>query len=439
MAKKEVSIVRVPQILLPNKDIDMQKWAVIACDQYTSQKEYWDDVEKIVGNEPSTLRITFPEYYLGKGDDEKRIAEIQQTMKDYLAKKIFTEHDGMILVERQIKSGIRWGLLLCIDLEDYDFNKTSTSWIRATEGTVPERIPPRVKIREGAPLELPHILVLVNDPEKNLIEPLISRHNYMNVLYDFDLMKGSGHIRGYSLAKAEYKKHVMDVIAQMQADESIAAKYGKATDKNRILFAIGDGNHSLATAKTIWEEHKKEWGMNHPARYALVEIENLHDPALKFEPIHRVIFNPKEEITALFNKEFGKKITVSTFDDADKLCSDIDSTPEGTQAFGIIEKGKFTKVLFNKAPSVLCVGSVQQTLDKWKKQELFEKIDYIHGTKDLISVASGDNTVGIYLPPVQKNGFFEGIIHDGALPRKTFSMGEAEEKRFYIESRKILE
>ena len=439
MSNKKVTIIRTPKMLIPNKSVDMAKWAVIACDQYTSNKAYWDKVEALVGDAPSTLKITFPEYYLGKIDEEKKIADIQAEERKYLAEDLFDVHPGMILVERHIDNGIRWGLMLTIDLEDYDYTKTSTSWIRATEGTVAERIPPRVKIREGAPLEVPHILVLVDDSEKKLIEPLIARKDKMRKVYDFDLMMGSGHITGYSLAEPEFENHVYDVIAELQSDETITKKYGPACDKNRILFAIGDGNHSLATAKTIWEAHKVEWGMDHPARYALVEIENLHDPAQQFEPIHRVIFGAKESAASLFVRELGGKIRVEAAADAKAMVEAVNATPEGTQRFGILENGKAFVADFIEAPSVICVGSIQQILDKWKAEGKYEKIDYIHGAQDLIEISAGENVSGFYLPPVSKNGFFQGIIHDGALPRKTFSMGEAHEKRFYIEAQQVLD
>ena len=271
--------------------------------------------------------------------------------------------------------------------------------------------------------------------EKKLIEPLIAQKDRMKKVYDFDLMMGSGHITGYSLAEPEFEKHVYDVIAELQSDETITKKYGPACDKNRILFAIGDGNHSLATAKTIWEAHKAEWGMDHPARYALVEIENLHDPAQQFEPIHRAIFGTKESAVTMFEKELGEKIKIVAVADADAMVKAVNATPDGTQAFGILENGKAFVATFIKAPSVICVGSIQQLLDKFLAEGKYEKIDYIHGAQDLI----GQNVSGFYLPPVSKNGFFQGIIHDGALPRKTFSMGEAHEKRFYIEAQQVLD
>ncbi|HNY93885.1 MAG TPA: DUF1015 domain-containing protein [Flexilinea sp.] len=432
------TIISSPEILLPNKNVDLTKWATIACDQFTSNKAYWDEVESIVGDSPSTLKITFPEYYLGKIDEAKKIQEIQDTMYRYLRDNLFVTHNGMILVERQIHNGLRYGLLTTIDLEEYDYNRTSTSWIRATEGTVAERIPPRVRIREGAPLEVPHILVLIDDDQKRLIEPLIAQKESLPVLYDFDLMLNSGHVKGYSLANPELEQNIMDVIAKCQSNEEITRKYGPVSEKNRILFAIGDGNHSLATAKAIWEKHKSEWGMNHPARYALVEIENLHDPVLEFEPIHRALFHETKSLISLLGDYFQDSMDVTEMKSMEQLFADIDHTPDGVQAFGVLESGKYYKVVLNRCSSALCVGSVQQFLDRCKSDHGFEEIDYIHGKEDLIHISSLEGNAGIYLPPVQKNGFFQSIINDGALPRKTFSMGEAHEKRFYIECRRIL-
>jgi len=257
MLKESVSILKVPEILLPCNKVDMKKWATIACDQFTSNQSYWDQVASEVGDHPSTLKITFPEFYLGKIDEARKIQDIHHEMGKYLEENLFVLHHGMILVEREIDHGTRYGLLTAIDLEDYDYTRTSTSWIRATEGTVAERIPPRIKIREGAPLEIPHILVLIDDDQKKLIEPLISIKDTLPVLYDFDLMMNSGHVRGYSLADPKIENQILSVVAEAQSDNSIERKYGSVNDHSRIIFAIGDGNHSLATAKAIWENHKQ--------------------------------------------------------------------------------------------------------------------------------------------------------------------------------------
>lgn len=436
--KKDRFIVQAPEICLPNASIDLSKWAVIACDQYTSNEAYWNRVKETVGDAPSTLHLICPECYLGKIDETERAASIQSTMDDYLANGGFTCHRGFILVERQLTHATRYGLMAAIDLEAYDYHCTSTSWIRATEGTVAERIPPRMKIREGAMLELPHVLVLMDDREKLLIEKLVAMKDSLPVLYDFELMENSGHLRGYSLADAEIEAFILDTIASMQSDETLEKKYGPLTERKRILFAIGDGNHSLATAKEVWEKHKAEWGPDHPARYALVELENLHDDAQEFEPIHRIVLDKRASLLSAFENAFGADLAVESFESASALFADIDRTENGVQSFGLIEDGTFTRVTFLKPRSALCVGSVQQFLDALKAEGGFGDIDYLHGTEELIELSGDAKNAGIYLPPVQKSGFFEGIISDGALPRKTFSMGEAQEKRFYLEARRIL-
>ncbi len=438
MPVSKPTILSTPDILLPDHEVSLEKWATIACDQFTSNKAYWDEVNQIVGDAPSTVKITFPEYYLGKIDEEQKIKQIHAEMEVYLRVGILKNHHGMILVERQIDHGLRYGLLAAIDLEDYDYTRGATSWIRASEGTVAERIPPRMRIREAAPLEVPHILVLIDDEEKKLIEPLAAKVNSLPLLYDFDLMMHSGHIRGFSLADPEIERQIYEVIAEGQKDETIQKKYGPVSAQNRMQFAVGDGNHSLATAKAIWEKHKAEWGMDHPGRYALVEIQNLHDPILEFEPIHRVLFGVHEPFLERLSRQFGSNVTVKPFFEAESLFKAVDETPKGEQSFGVIADGAFHQVIFGTAPSSLCVGSVQQFLDQWKSEGGFVDIDYIHGQKEVLELAETAHNVGIYLPAIEKGGFFQGIIEDGALPRKTFSMGEAHEKRFYIESRRIL-
>lgn len=431
-------VVLPPEILLPNASVDLEKWAVIACDQYTSNEAYWKRVEAFVGDSPSTLNLIFPEYYLGKVDEAKKIQQIRSAMRAYDEENVFTTHRGMILVERRIGHATRYGLMAAIDLEAYDYTRTSTSWIRATEGTVAERIPPRMKIREGAPLELPHILVLVDDTEKLLIEPLVAIRDTLPVVYDFDLMMGSGHIRGYSLADGEIERRILAAVDRLRSDETLTKKYGPLNERNRILFAIGDGNHSLATAKEIWEKNKKAWGPDHPARYAMVELENLHDAAQEFEPIHRIVSGLSGSLKNALTDEFGGTVTFEPFANRETLFAAVDATKDGVQSFGLIEDGEFVKVTFAEPRSALCVGSVQQFLDQLRKAGFFKEVDYLHGTEELSALSDVKGNAGIYLPPVQKNGFFEGIIKDGALPRKTFSMGEAQEKRFYIEARRIL-
>jgi hypothetical protein len=273
--------IQVPQIYLPRKGADLGKWAVIACDQFTSQPEYWQKVERLVCDAPSTYHLIFPEVYLEKPGEEARIRTIQEQMRSMLASGFLEMHEGLIFVERTFGAKTRRGLMLTLDLECYDYTRGSTSLIRATEGTIIERLPPRMKIRNGAALELPHILVLVDDPEHTIFEPLAAAKGGLEKLYDFDLMLGSGHLRGFAVNDTLEEK-VVNALRQLALPGKFAARYNISADKPVLLYAMGDGNHSLATAKSIWERMKPEVGLNHPSRYALVEIENVHDEALEF-------------------------------------------------------------------------------------------------------------------------------------------------------------
>ena len=392
-------------ILLPSEKTDLKKWSVIACDQYTSQPKYWEEVKNVVGTAPSALKIVFPEVYLSEG--EERISAINAEMNNYIENGIFKEYkDILIYVERTQGDGrVRRGILGTVDLEEYDFSKTSKSLIRATEGTVLERIPPRVKIRENAPLELPHILLLLNDEK----DEIIKKPENCEKLYDFELMQGGGHIRGYKIADG-------------QADRIIEKINERAkTARGNLLFAVGDGNHSLATAKTCWENIKKtlseEEKKNHPARFCLVEIENIHQEAIEFEPIHRVVFgvNPQkiiDEIKAFYPETFEKE----------------NGGAHVRYVYGNVEGDLYIK----NSGCLLAVGALQKFLDSKDF-----KIDYIHGDKTAAELAKNENNIAFLLPKPDKNDLFDGVIKDGALPRKTFSMGEADDKRFYIEAKKI--
>ena len=394
-------------ILIP-QNIDFEKWSVVACDQYTSQPEYWQSVYDIVGDSYSTLNIIFPEVYLSEGDG--RIEKINSKMNEYINSGIFKEYkNSLIYVERTISNGkIRHGIVGAIDLEDYDFSKGSTSNVRATEGTVLERIPPRVKIRENAPLELPHIMILIDDEKKEIVEGITTKEK----IYDFHLMKDSGHICGY-------------LVDDASADR-LLSKLEK-TSSDSMTFAVGDGNHSLATAKTCWENIKKtltpEQIKVHPARYALCEIVNLHDDALEFEPIHRVVFNTNP---AHLISELENYYQTSETDDVTKEC----------QFFEYITKTERKKIYIKNPPCNLAVGTLQKFLDDYI-QKFGGTVDYIHGEDVTSRLALQDGNIGFILPPMPKNELFKTVIADGALPRKTFSMGEAEDKRFYLECKKI--
>jgi hypothetical protein len=308
----------VPFILFPKKGTDLSKWAVVACDQYSSEPEYWQEVERIVGESASTLHLILPEVYLGGDEEDAKIDSINETMKKYVKEGILVQQKpGFIFVDRSLSGAeSRKGLIVTLDLEKYDYNKGSQTLIRATEGTDVNRLPPRVKIRKNASLELPHIMVLIDDPQKTVIEPIANNLDRLEPLYDCQLMMGGGHLRGYKVEEKELIDSVVNALAKLSEPEAFMAKYGVGQDKGVLLFAVGDGNHSLASAKAHWENVKKtlpeEAQAGHPARYALVEIVNVHDDGLKFEPIHRVVFNVEleafvEKMTDFYKCDSGVK------------------------------------------------------------------------------------------------------------------------------------
>ena len=409
-------------ILIP-KNVDMYKWSVVACDQYTSEPEYWKEVEQIVEDSPSTLKITLPEIYLEENDVEKRIEKINETMKTYLNEGLFNEYtNSMFYIERTQDDGkVREGLIGVVDLEDYSYEKGSQTLIRATEKTVIERIPPRVKIRENASIELPHIMILIDDDKKEIIEKLKNKVTDKDIVYDFDLMQKGGHIKGYKLSN-EIINEIETKLEVLQDKDNFENKYN-VNDKGVLLFAMGDGNHSLATAKACYEKLKeklsKEEYLNHPARYALVELVNLHSDALEFEAINRVLFdvNVEEFLNSLYNYY------------------NINEEGKG-QKFELITKD-IDKVLYIENPkSNIAVGSIQIFIDEYLSNNR-GKVDYIHGEDVTKELGSKDNNVGIILDPMKKSDLFKTVIVDGALPRKTFSMGHSNDKRFYLEARKI--
>ena len=409
-------------ILIP-KDCDMHKWSVIACDQYTSEPEYWDEVSATVGNAPSTLNLILPELYLEQDGVAQRIDNIHTAMDKYLADGIFTEYkDAMVYVERVQSNGIlRQGIVGAIDLEKYDFSKGSTSEVRATEATVIERIPPRIKVRQGAPLELPHIMILIDDPGNTVIEPLAKAVSDNSKLYDFELMQNGGSIKGWLVDKSA-QVNIDKALCALADPDTFCKKYG-LSNTPVLLYAMGDGNHSLATAKEFYEQLKKanpdQDFSNHPARYALAEIVNLHSDALKFEAIHRLVYD------------------VDCEDLLTKLSEALElSDAESSQYVITYCDGTEAKEYIHKQTSNLSVGSLQNFLDGYIKAN-GGKIDYIHGADTVKSLADKHSGIAFILPDMDKSQLFPTVIKDGALPRKTFSMGHAEDKRFYIEARKI--
>ncbi len=409
-------------ILLP-QGIDMTKWSVVACDQYTSEPEYWDEVDALVGESPSTLRVTLPEIYLEQDGVKERIFAVNASMLSYLERGILKEFKNSYLyVERTMRDGtVRPGLMGVVDLEEYDYRKGSQSLIRATEGTVVERIPPRLRVRENAALELPHIMLLIDDEKKTVLEPLAARKNEFKVAYDFTMMMDSGSIKGWFADEAAAKT-VDAALTSLAEPDTFNTKYN-VTDKGVLLFAVGDGNHSLATAKENYEQVKRTIGAeaaaDHPARYALVEVVNIHDPSLQFEPIHRVLFD----------------VDAADLLDALGKTYELAADGEGQKISYVWKEGKGDLVIKNPSAN-LAVGTLQNFLDKYLADK-GGRIDYIHGEDVVERLGTQDGNIGFLLPNMEKSELFPTVILDGALPRKTFSMGHAYDKRFYLEARKI--
>jgi len=432
--------IQIPNIYLPKAGTDLTRWAVIACDQFTSQPEYWQKVTEFVGGAPSTLNLILPEVFLEKPDVAERIQQIQSNMRAYLDNGMLQSREGLIYVERSVAGKRRKGIVLSVDLECYDFNKGSASLIRATEGTIVERLPARMKIRQGAALELPHILVLIDDPLRTVIEPLEGAKNGLEKLYGFELMLGSGQLRGYAVDEKTEAK-VVKALRGLARPEVFAAKYGTGKDHPVLLFAMGDGNHSLATAKAVWEKIKPQVGMDHPARYALVEIENVHDEGLEFEPIHRVLFGLKKNIYPSMQDYFGAAISFTHVASALEMIERVKHARGVKQTIGIVSDGGWASFGVIEIANPTCnlpVGTLQTFLDHFLKEGGAEKIDYVHDEEVVCKLGAQSGNAGFYVPSMDKSDLFRTVILEGALPRKTFSMGEAKEKRFYMEARKII-
>lgn len=410
-------------ILVPKGNFE--KWSVVACDQFTSQQDYWDELEQLVGGEKSALNLILPEIYLEREDVAQRIDSIHKNMTEYLDGNVFKEYkDSLIYVRRTQSDGkMREGIVGKIDLEYYDYSKGSDSFVRATEATVQERIPPRIKVRNGAELELPHIMILIDDDKKAVIEPLAAEKENLECIYDFDMNMGGGHISGYLLSQ-QLKQQVLEQLLALQDKNNFVNKYGIA-DKGILTYAMGDGNHSLATAKAFYEQLKAENPdkdfSNHPARYALCEIVNLHSSALEFEAIFRLVYDVDKQ------------------DFINKLKENLEfSETETQQKFTYFADGKETVFNVGKPTSKLAVGTVDGFVDSYLKQN-GGKVDYIHGEQTVKELAGKMDGIAIILPVMKKEELFPTVLADGALPRKTFSMGHAEDKRYYIEARKITE
>ena len=407
-------------MLIPQQGTDFKKWAVIACDQYTSEPGYWADCEKEVGEAPSTLNLVLPEVYLGTEKETEKLDSIAKTACRYLDDGILTSiGTGFILTDRATSlHPSRKGLMAAIDLEGYSFEPGNKNICRATEGTVLSRIPPRVRIRANSPLELPHIMILIDDPKGITIEKAfeMAKAEGIKPLYDTDLMLGSGHITGTFIPDGSaIAESIVNGLSALKSENS-----------DGLLFLVGDGNHSLASAKAHWENIREglseDEKKDHPARFALAEIVNIHDKGLDFEPIHRVIFGISGDEFIAKAKEYFKDSGI-----------EINGDTNGRQSFTVVCEGnEDVTVSLSNPPHTLAVGSVQMMIDS-----LGLECDYIHGEDSVRNLATKENT-GVLVPAISKDTFFGTVEKEGVFPRKTFSMGEAFEKRFYLEAKKIV-
>lgn len=428
----------IPEIMLPREGTDLSKWAVIACDQYTSQPEYWAETDRTVGDAPSTLRLTLPEVYLEEADVAERTEKIHCTMRRYIEDgTLRTLPAGVILTERWSGGSCpRRGIVMAVDLEAYEYTPGSASLIRPTEKTVVERIPPRLKVRQGACMELPHIMILIDDPDRSIIEPLFDQTANLDKVYDTDLMQNGGHITGWFIPKGAQTDKIEAGLEALCDHETFNRKYG-CTDAQALLpYAVGDGNHSMATAKAYWEEVKAglsaEEQATHPARFVLVEVVNIHDESLIIEPIHRILFGVNADkmlhsLTAFYEAQ-GCKAYVADEAPADASAHCFPFCSAEKTGVLVVENPKWS----------IPVATMQTALDACLEQYPSARIDYIHGADVVDDLAKKPGNLGFILPDIAKNDLFRGVVFDGVLPRKTFSMGEAHEKRYYMEAKAIV-
>ena len=432
--------IHLPEVLLPKAGTDLAKWAVVACDQYTSDHAYWNQVDAIVGSAPSTLRITLPEIYLEQPGVEGRIEKIHAAMADYQARGILeNQGESIVYVKRTTEhSGTREGIVVAMDLERYDYARDSKSLIRATEGTIVDRIPPRLAVRRAAPLELPHIMILIDDETKSVIEGLASKVSEFDKVYDIDAMQNGGKLQGWKISKPA---HVEAILASLEKllDKTIAAQ----KSEQPLFWAMGDGNHSLATAKARWEETKKELAANgesqdsimvHPARFALAEIVNIHSPGLLFEPIHRAVFTGSvASLTEIVKAEPDAVVSEIAESDLQKLLV----SAEGQDKAGYFDGSKWYVLAYKASVKKLPTAMVDELFARFKDKDAAARIDFIHGWEDTRKLVS--EGAGVFFTPViARERLFNWVQENGPLPKKSFSMGHAEEKRYYMEARRIV-
>ena len=424
--------IRVPEILIPDENVNMTKWSVLACDQYTLDKSYWSDVEKYVGGNPSTLHIMLPEVYIDDPSRAERINYIKETMHRYIDDSVLKLlPEGFILVERTINGKQRKGLMAAVDLEKYHYDIAQKPLIRATEQTILERIPPRIEIRRGAIMEMPHVMVLMDDKERSVIEPIYERKKFFPLLYDFDLMGGGGNIKGYF------------VNDQMLTNDAMYAMMN-LPEHDGMKFAVGDGNHSLATAKEVWEREKINLTpverQNNPLRYALVELLNIHDEAVEFTPIHRVVLGatPPACVQYVVDKLNASGVTAKLVFSRRRQNRMGEEDMNGKR---IHFSGKDSVGFINiENPShPLNAGMIQPILEEFIKDNPSSTLDYVHSMEEFEKLTGEYDNVGFMMPAINKEDFFDTVVKCGVLPKKTFSIGEEKDKRYYLECRLLVE
>ncbi len=419
------------EILLPKEGVDLQKWAALACDQFTSQPEYWKEAEDFVGDAPSMLKLMLPEVYLDKPDTQARIDKIYEDMDKALVDTLLQKIKGFIYVERTMESGaVRQGLVGSVDLEAYSYEKGAVCGIRPSENTVIERIPPRLAVRRKASIESPHILMLIDDNKETVIEPLAAKKDSLKKVYDLDLMLGGGRLRGWAIENTADYEAIEKSLDALLDKAAFCNRYGVGENCPPFCMAVGDGNHSLASAKALWEEIKPtlsaEEQKTHPARFCLVELENIQSPAIEVESIHRVIFNaPYEDITAAA-KAYAQK----------KGLDVVEGEAEG-QTFTIVGGGKRKVITVKNPVHPLAAGSFEDFWADFAPGHAGAEVDYVHGEDSVDELVAKKNATGVLLPDFNKSDLFRGVALGGVLPKKTFSMGHAKEKRYYMECRKI--
>ncbi|WP_304226459.1 DUF1015 domain-containing protein [Gracilinema caldarium] len=433
---------KIPDILLPRKHIDLSTWAIIACDQFTQDRDFWDNLSQTIGSKPSLLPMIFPEVYLEDPDKNERIMKIRQAMQEAIQSDYFDEPiHGLMYIERSTPYHFkRRGLVLALDLERYDWQSEKRLLIRATEGTVKERLPPRIEIRRGAPLESPHIIVLIDDPSRRLVEGFGERIKNRQPRYSTTLLANAGTIEGWTFESEDDFTYLADNLERL-VREAIERDGRRSPGEEPFLYAVGDGNHSLATAKAVWEEYKSIHGndrdiMNHPARYALVEIENIYDKGIDFEPIHRIIFGTTlHEIEDLLQKKLSAQI--EPISNAEDLMEALKNSKQGIIQYGLVSSSGLR--LLQISGTAVATVPLQPVLDSFLEENKERvSIDYIHGDRETAELALEEqNRVALLLPPVGKEDLFRTVGKSGPLPRKSFSMGEGIEKRFYLECRRL--